>query len=197
LAQNAGSNYAISTMKNLVGHFLFSDKSIFDKCFRRAVILLLEHHPNGAMGVIVNHPSNMMLAEAWAALDEPGPLKKNAMLHHGGPGEGLLVALHEPAAAEEDEIVPGLSWSVDENAVKRLVQDPPNRVKYCIGYAGWAPGQLEKELAEGSWDVEQADAEAVLGDNSSLWMDHHRRRVIHTLLPKQNEQSYPQDPNRN
>lgn len=71
---------------------------------------------------------------------------------------------------EKHSVLPGLFLSVTLDALGPLLTNPNPRLRFCLGYAGWGPRQLESEIAAGSWLFTEATAEAVLGhEPSKLW----------------------------
>jgi putative transcriptional regulator len=73
-------------------------------------------------------------------------------------------------------MLPGVYFAVLPDSVDALLGDPPRKIRFFSGYAGWAPGQLQGELDRGDWLVVDADAKSVfLKDTSRLWQDLVRR----------------------
>ena len=92
-------------------------------------------------------------------------------LHSGGPCEALLMVLHSDDLVEPDDepVLPGLHFSTDKDTIEKLVRDPPESLKFIVGYSGWGAGQLEGELKHGSWLVVPATAARVFGPIEGLW----------------------------
>lgn len=137
-----------------------------DPNFRRAVVLVLEHEEGGAMGIVVNHPSSLTLEEvAEGQKLVLHPERKRSLAFVGGPVEperGFL--LHQRADLPEAMLVcEGLYVSGSVQSLKLLFEDPKERFRLCLGYSGWGPGQLDRELVEGSWLTAPIDVEEVLG----------------------------------
>jgi len=135
-----------------------------DPNFHRGVVLMIEHNEEGARGLIVNleldHPSSAVAKEL--GLNWPG--RPNALLRRGGPVEPQsLWMLHDDgwAFSETMRVVPGVSVSRSREALTRMCQGSEQRLVFLIGYAGWGPGQLEREIAQGSWVSSRATAELV------------------------------------
>jgi putative transcriptional regulator len=148
---------------SLRGKLLIASPSLYDY-FRRAVVLVLEHTDDGAMGVILNRVSETPVAEAVPDLGELAG--REELVWVGGPvGPQSVVALgdfEEPS--EASTTVFGSVGVVDPDG------PPPalHRIRVFAGYAGWAPGQLDGELEQEAWIV--ADAEP--GDpfhDGDLW----------------------------
>src|SRR5947209_6644194 len=153
--------------ESLRGSLLIAAPQLLDPNFRRTVVLIAEHGEEGAMGVILNRPSGMTVADAAPDL-EPlvGP---TAPIFAGGPVQptsGVVlaeVAETDDAIFDDVVLVPGLGELAD-------VIDGADRVKVFAGYAGWGPGQLEGELEREDWILEPArPGDVFLDDADSLW----------------------------
>jgi putative transcriptional regulator len=155
-------------VSSLAGSFLVARPVIQDPHFRQSVVLLVQHGDDGAFGLVVNRPAKV----------EGVPFPVFA----GGPCQspGLLMLHGHAEWAEElpdqprPEIAPGIFMG-DADCVRRVTQaeaEDDRHFRMIVGYAGWAPGQLEQELATGSWAVVPAKG-AVLFETSveDLWKD--------------------------
>src|SRR3954462_3152477 len=132
--------------KSLRGHLLIAAPSLFDY-FRRTVVLVLEHNEEGAMGVVLNRPSETTVGEAVSAL--AGLADHDQLVHLGGPvSPESVVALGEFEDLDDaPSAVSGSRGLVDPEGA-----DPSlRRLRVYAGYAGWGPGQLEGELEDGAW----------------------------------------------
>jgi putative transcriptional regulator len=129
-----------------------------DPNFARSVILLCEHGTEGAMGFVVNRPTDVRAANA-VALDPPLKGDSGLMLWTGGPVEpqrGFLLLGDDPGVADSQRISDGLHLTASVEVLRRLLEGPPlaperDRCRLLLGYAGWAPGQLDSELAASAW----------------------------------------------
>jgi putative transcriptional regulator len=140
--------------------------------FSRAVVLLVRHNEEGALGLILNRRTSAQLKETWDKLSEV-PCHREASIFLGGPCEGPLVALHTHEFLMEIEVMPGLYFSAGKEKLETLAaqsDDDGSQVKFFAGYSGWAAGQLENELARGSWSVMPARPEHVFAFEDELWM---------------------------
>ncbi len=125
-----------------------------DPNFQRAVILLMEHGDEGALGLVVNRTGPMNLdkvAKSQGFAERPG--MEHEPVFVGGPVQperGFV--LHTNKAIDDSvEIKDGVYVSTSLEALKELFSDPDSYFRLCLGYAGWGPGQLEKEVQEGAW----------------------------------------------
>jgi putative transcriptional regulator len=145
------------------GKLLVASPGLTD-VFRRTVVLVLEHTDEGAVGVILNRPSETQVGEAvpdLAELADPGDV-----VHLGGPvGPDTVIAL-----ARFDD--PGDAASIvldDLGVVDPGVESPELReLRVYAGHAGWAPGQLDGELEQDAWIVESAHADDPF-EEGDLW----------------------------
>lgn len=140
-------------MDSLRGSLLIAAPALSDY-FHRTVVLLIEHADEGAMGVVLNHRTELPVADAAPALGELAD--EGDVVHVGGP-----VA---------PQAVVALAAFVDPDEAARMVVDElglvdPERTDVTVhalrvyaGYAGWAPGQLEAEIEAEGWIVEAADS---------------------------------------
>lgn len=165
------------------GQLLVAAPALVDPNFNRAVVLLLDHDENGALGVVLNRPSPVpigdILAE-WSALTgEPG------VLFHGGPvgvDSALAVATLPPSYDEAAEPVGwrrlfGDTGIVDLDAPTELVAPAVSALRIFAGYAGWVTDQLEAEIQEGSWYVVPSlPGDVFSSDPEGLWMRVLRRQ---------------------
>jgi putative transcriptional regulator len=165
---------------SLTGHLLVATPALEDPNFDRTVVLLLEHDPDqGAMGLVLNRPSGLPLEEElgpWGQLATP-------------PDEVFLGGPVQP------EVAIALGWLLPDSTVPDGVQPVLDRVgvvdlrraptelpglvavRIYAGYAGWSPGQLEVEIAQGAWFTLAADPwDAATADPDNLWRDVFRRQ---------------------
>lgn len=155
-------------MDSLRGHLLIASPGLFDY-FRRTVVLIVEHTPEGAFGVVLNRRADHQVAEL---VPELGPLvERDAPLWLGGPvAEDSIVVLGEfeqPASAA-GRIGNGIGL-VDPDSDEELI-----RARVFVGHAGWGPGQLDEEIARDSWIVTGLAADDVFSGDD-LWSTVLRR----------------------
>jgi putative transcriptional regulator len=152
------------------GKLLIAAPSLFDY-FRRAVVLVLEHTPEGAMGVVLNRESETQVSDAVPALSElPGA---HELVRLGGPvAPESVVALGDFADPDEAGThVLGPLGTLDPEGSNSSLR----RLRVYAGYAGWAPGQLDGELEQGAWIVQEAKPDDPFRDDD-LWSEALRRK---------------------
>jgi putative transcriptional regulator len=156
--------------------------------FHRTVVLVVEHGEEGAMGLVLNRPSESSVGEAVPSL--AGVVDDDELVHAGGPVQPDSVIVLG------DFEQPELAGTLVTASVGLLDPDRADadlrRARVFAGYAGWAPGQLEMELSEEAWIVEPAAPDDPFSEGD-LWSD--------TLLRKGGQYalvaSMPADPSLN
>jgi putative transcriptional regulator len=141
-------------VSELAPGFLVAVPQLGDPNFQRALIVLMEHNAEGALGIVVNRTGSVNLADV-ARSQGMRPLDElsSRPVFVGGPVQAERgFVLHGLAGLDDSvEIKDGLFVSSSLDALKHLLQLPDGLYRLCLGYAGWGPGQLEKELQEGAW----------------------------------------------
>jgi len=156
----------------LQGKLLVASPALRDPNFRRTVVLVVHHDEDGAMGLVLNRPSD---AEAQPILPDLAETLADRRVAVGGPvAPTSLLVLAEFAQPEEAGLIVfgEVGLFGDETEPSAAV-----RARVFAGYAGWGASQLEAELEEGSWLVEPARPEdAFAGHDGDLWGDVLRRK---------------------
>jgi putative transcriptional regulator len=139
-----------------------------DPNFAHAIVLMVQHGDDGALGLIVNRPLDVTVAEALEQVLE-GEESIEGSLHEGGPCEGPLMVVHCDPGASQIEVAEGIHFTAEKSQIEALVHNQANPIRFFVGYAGWSPGQLEKELEGGSWLLTEADQLRVFNASDKLW----------------------------
>jgi putative transcriptional regulator len=152
------------------GRLLIAAPSLFDY-FRRTVILVLEHSADGAMGVVLNRRSETRVEEAVPALAELPDADQ--LVRVGGPvAPQSVVALGDFADPDEAGThVLGPIGTLDPEGENGSLR----RLRVYAGYAGWAPGQLDGELEQGAWIVQDAEPDDPFREDD-IWSEALRRK---------------------
>jgi putative transcriptional regulator len=142
-------------MESARGQLLIAGPTLLDPNFQRTVVLMIEHSPEGALGLVLNRPSESYVSEVASELEEL--FTADSQVFIGGPVHpGGLIVL---ARFREPEGAAVLSFQdVGILRAELPVDDPPDllAVRAFAGHAGWGPGQLEDELERGDWILEPA-----------------------------------------
>jgi putative transcriptional regulator len=161
---------------NLTNHFLIAMPGVQDTTFARSVVYVCEHSERGALGLIINKPGEINMADLFQRVDLP--LRREELstqpVFQGGPVQterGFV--LHEPVVVdglEPDQsiyaatlTVPGgLEMTTSKDVLEALSSGGgPRRVLITLGYSSWGQGQLEAEIGRNSWLTVDADADLV------------------------------------
>jgi putative transcriptional regulator len=186
---------AVSRDSSLTNALLVAMPQLQDPNFRRSVMLIIEHDDNGAFGLVLNRDVELLASTLCASLDIHWHGDPEAYIRWGGPvepstgwllfNEPLTVDVEDPAITNVGDGI-FLARSVD--VLRSVASTPPHDIRFYLGYAGWGPGQLEGEMAEGAWIVAPSDPDIVFGvDPESMW-DHVVRGLgidPATLIPTQ------------
>jgi putative transcriptional regulator len=188
---------ASMTSGGFAGRLLVANPQLPDPNFDRTVVFVLAHGDQGALGVVLNRPSDTLVGSPlpkWEALAaQPavmflgGPVNRAAAICLGRSGLGLVVPPPGRGWAPVTAEIGTLDLELDP-----VELDPPVRdIRVFAGYAGWGAGQLEGEIAAGAWWVLDVAIDDVFGDEpDDLWKRVLRRQ--RGALPLVS--AYPDDP---
>lgn len=164
------------------GRLLLATPPLEDPNFDRTVIYVLEHHDEGALGLVINRPSPEELGDAlsaWTTMQSDpstvfvgGPVEPDALI--------AIARVREPVAAADPDHLAPLSGDL---ASADLAADPDDVIpsisalRVFRGYAGWGPGQLEGEIDAGAWLVlDPEPTDLFTGEPDDLWRTVLRRQ---------------------
>jgi putative transcriptional regulator len=156
-------------MESLQGQLLVAAPSLLDPNFKRTVILVAQHTEEGAMGIVLNRPSDTTVFDAVPAHGEL--VGDDAPVWAGGPVEpsGVIVLAEFDEPAESAELVFGDVGFMSADADPATIALATRRARVFAGYAGWSAGQLDAELEEESWIVADAVEDDVFSEADDLW----------------------------
>ncbi len=155
------------------GKLLVASRGVGGSVFGRSVVLLIEHGEEGALGLILNKPTGFSLGELLG--DEPRAREREDRVYVGGPVavDTLWLLFRSKEGTKGAERIVGDVHATASAAVLKELLDAPipaERLRAFMGYAGWAAGQLEGELARGDWRIEPATPALVFDpDLEGLW----------------------------
>ncbi len=158
-------------MKSLEGHLLIASPSLLDPNFFRTVVLMIRHDADGALGLVLNKPSSKTVRELWGQISNR-PCEHDRLIHIGGPVSGPLMALHDEPSLAGLEVLPGLFFTSDSQQIEELIARKGVELTLFYGYAGWGEGQLEQELAAGSWYTLPARHEHIRAGETAMQLWH-------------------------
>ncbi len=162
----------------LGGQLLIAMPQMADPRFAHSVVFLCAHNSDGAMGLVVNK-----LVDSFSFTDllkqmefsfENDTLDERIQVHFGGPVEcGRGFVLHSPDYVSEAtmQVEDGFAMTATVDVLRSIVRGAgPHQAMFALGYAGWAPGQLDSEIQNNDWLNVSADAELVFGrDHEGKW----------------------------
>ena len=152
---------------NLTHHFLIAMPTLVDSIFSKTLTYICEHNEHGAVGIVINRPTDLTLASLLKQLDIPQTdfLTKTTPVLFGGPVQmDCGFVLHHPVGKWQSTLAVnrevGLTTSLDILR-KNASTDEPKQVLIALGYAGWAAGQIEHELTQNAWLTVPASSDVI------------------------------------
>ena len=176
---------------NLTHHFLIAMPGLDDDSFVKSVVYLCEHNERGALGLVINKPSELKLKHLFNKVDLPlqrddlsstpvfqgGPVQteRGFVLHEtmvGSVSDGDLSS-HESVYASTMSIPGGLEMTTSRDVLEAMSTGAgPRRVLVSLGYSSWGKGQLESELADNSWLTVAANVDVIFDSPIEKRYDH-------------------------
>ena len=155
--------------KPLTAVLLVAQPEMLDPNFKDSVVLVMNNIAPAPAGVITNRPTSITVSSLFP--DLKGLAQLDDKVYFGGPVEITTVSfLLRADAAPEDatEVLEGIYISTNQELLRKLLgrDKPLEGLRIFIGYSGWAPGQLEAELAHGAWTLAPAEASAIFDGKS-------------------------------
>jgi putative transcriptional regulator len=182
--------------KNLTGHFLVASRYLRDPNFARSVVLMIQHSNEGAMGVVINRPSEKTVREVWELIGND-PCEREDLIFIGGPVSGPIIALHSVEEFSQHEVLPGLYVATHKDAIDVLVRKKNISLRLYSGHSGWGNGQLEGELEAGGWLYTRANLEDVFATHDTIWKTVTERIGLEIMAPELHQEHVPPDPSLN
>lgn len=157
---------------NLTHHFLIAMPGLEDESFARTVVYLCEHSERGALGLIINKPSDITLKGLFDKVDlslRREDLRSEPVFQGGPVQTERGFVLHEPMGTANEPVyastmtIPGgLEMTTSRDVLEAMsVGSGPRKVFVSLGYASWGQGQLESEITENSWLTVEAKPELI------------------------------------
>jgi putative transcriptional regulator len=157
------------------GVFLVSAEQLIDPNFAQTVVILLEYSAEGAMGLVVNRPTEVRLSEVFPDIRLRS--RKRDRLFVGGPvrmEQILLLVRSKEKPADSFPVLENVYVCSSVEELERIAKNgsPDEDFRTFAGYAGWAPGQLDAEVMRGDWYIMKADAEGIFSpEPEELWQE--------------------------
>ncbi len=169
----------------LVGQLLVASPSMADPRFVEAVILMVQHSSQGALGLVINKPALDIgldqIVEEFGYVDAVSD--NTARVHFGGPVEpNQIFVVHSSDYSSDStiSITEAIGISGDQRALlDTFGGNGPREFIIVMGYSGWGAGQLENEIARDDWEIAAADLNIIFdADYGTKWLRAFRLRLI-------------------
>lgn len=166
---------------NLTGHFLIAMPNLTDPYFAKSVTFICTHNQDGAMGIVINRPTDMSYESLFEKINiklEDTAIANDPVLYGGPvqPERGFV--LHEPFGDWDSSITINdkTSLTTSKDILEAVaVGAGPKKLIFSLGYAGWTPNQLEQEIVQNSWlSVQAKDIETL---NKILFDTPHEEQL--------------------
>ena len=179
------ATHAAEQSDYLTGQLLVATPEMRDPRFVETVIYIVKHSAEGAFGLVINRPLAKGPVEDLLkgfGIDSSGA-KGEIIVHYGGPvspGAGFVLHSDDVLLEESAKVANGIAMTSDPKLIEAMAQGKgPRQSLFIMGYAGWAPGQLEGELKAGSWFVVSGDKALIFGqDADRKWRQAMDKRKI-------------------
>jgi putative transcriptional regulator len=170
-----------------VGKILVANEKLGDPNFARSIILIVQFDKEvGSVGLIINRQTGISASRLFPRMKQAS----QEPVYMGGPLEitGVQALLRLPEKANQATLVTGDTYvTASRELIEKSVasQTDPSKFRLYVGYAGWAPGQLEAEIRLGAWSLMSGDAGIIFDrDPASLWSRLNHSQIADTNLPK-------------
>lgn len=153
---------------SLEGRLLISKPAFHDDSFSGTITFVVEHDDGGAVGLILNRPTELLVGDAFADWSELA--EDQSTILAGGPVQTDATVVLADGSFDDGDLALGLR-SIDLETQEALMRaEGVERIRVFSGYAGWGPGQLESEIAAGAWWLVAATKDDVFCQSpKSLW----------------------------
>ena len=163
-----------------------------DPNFKRSVVLLVHHDEDGTFGVVLNRQTELTAMGLCSTLEVDWRGTPHKAIRWGGPVQpqtGWILFGSDVRVTDADDVKrigDGVRFAGSLDVLRRVAQDPPEDLHVMLGYAGWGPGQLENEIAEGAWLIAPVTQDVVFDVDAAVMWDHVVRSLgiePSTLIP--------------
>ncbi len=156
---------------SLKGMFLVARDGIQDSRFRHSVLLVTRHNNDGAIALMINHPTRIPIAQLLPDIPELQGRSETAFI--GGPltNVPLIVLVENPPVQHQSSavrVLENIFFTMDYTMIPESLDKTGTQLRLFIGLASWGPGQLEAELRDKVWHLRPGDTKSVFSDSPSL-----------------------------
>jgi len=164
-------------MNSLKNHILIAMPHLSDPYFGKSIVFLCDHTTEGAMGIVVNRPiSDPELKKIFSEIYPDGKslLKKNSAVYFGGPvmlERGIVLHTPNISAKGTINISDDFALTAHKEILDNIKEDTPSlQFKLTIGHAGWTRGQLEREIKNGDWLIQDTTKDFIFNTpDEQMW----------------------------
>lgn len=157
--------------------FLVASPHLRDPNFFKTVVLMIRHDQYGALGLVINRPSDVRISEVFPENEEVK--ERNDTLFIGGPvavNRFMFLLRADSQPTDSHRVFEDIFVSSSEEAFRQMIQQKRKELRIYAGHAGWAPGQLDAEISRGDWQVLPPDREFIFNkEPSEIWPELIRR----------------------
>ncbi len=184
-------------MASIAGKALVASPYLTDRNFLRSVVLILQHDDDGALGLVLNRPTELTVGEVMTSFLNKPHINAEP-IYCGGPVEGRLKVVHDRAESAQhdyeycEEL--GLYVTSERDAIVEIWEAQDCRYRCFDGYSGWMPGQLDSELKAGGWLVWDAPSETVFANPEPMWKQAVQQIGREILAVQIDASRIPSDP---
>ena len=184
----------MGTVPSRKGTLLVASGQLMDPNFARSVVLIVQDDDDGVLGVILNRPLELTVAEACGPMgDAAGEIE--SPINQGGPCPGPLMVLHGDSDGGGERVVDGVWFTAEREPIEWIMRRDTTPAKYFANYSGWGVDQLEREIRDGSWLLTPASAADVFdADPETQWNKLTARMTAGGYI---NPDHIPDDPSTN
>jgi putative transcriptional regulator len=154
--------------EGLKGYLLAMSPYFEDDLFEQAVVLIVQHDEEGAVGLVLNQPAGDDVSHLWEDVCQT-LASQSIRFGIGGPLAGPVVALHTSRHMGEQTLADGIYLSAHANRLKKLSGQDRVPCRLVIGHTEWESGALEEEIRHGFWMPLRATEQNVFSDDEFLW----------------------------
>ena len=156
--------------------FLVAMPQVLDPFFHRTVVVMLEHDQEGSFGYILNRPTDFSVQQLVAGLNMTWNGPEDAIGWFGGPvqpqmGTALFDGTDLTLTGQVLDVRHPIQLTADLEIIRQLSNDPPERFRLILGYAGWGAGQLDEEMNRNDWLIAPFDSDVLFtADPENAWV---------------------------
>lgn len=166
---------------SLKHHFLLAMPQLSDPWFGHSLCYICEHNEHGAMGLVLNKPVGMTLAQVFSELGMASDSHGEDPVIQGGPvnpEQGFILYQDEKDWGQSMHVGDKTYLTTSKDMLEAIASGgAPDNVIVCLGYAGWDAGQLEEELANNSWLTIEADEHIIFNTNTHDQVDAAAKKL--------------------